>query len=1308
MLSKYRLYWTTLFIALTIATNVTAQKYYGNEWIKSDQTYLKIPVTENGFYHITKSDFETVRIDPVSIPVHQFQLYRRGKEVAIEVATDSNGQLDHIGFYGQKNDGVLDSSLYVQPKEMPHSYYSLYSDTAAYFLTWHSSEVGSKRIVNELSNNTKNPQNFNLQISHQVFNSHYPPGNFYPTTGNYDNSAFLTTYDVGEGWTGPEIGSGNVNTINFTTEKLINIPEQPATLELVLVGRSAGTHQMEGFMELAGNQMKFIDKINFENYSSKKITIPLNNDHWSPNSGITISIKNTSKSGSFSISSAKLIYPQTSELPTTSNQKTFWFIPENPIDWHLNNSDIWQFYDITNPYSTKKITPQNNILAIEGKNIITIRDALPILRPKLVHFDPIDDKSINYLIISHPILHQKVGGIDPVEAYGKYRATSKGGDFKPLVLNIEGIYDRFNYGEPSPRAIRNAIEWLYENTNLQFVFLIGKSIDPQTARKNKNARNIDMIPNAGWPGSDMPLTMNLGGSGQFIPLVPIGRLNTSNPSEVLAYLNKVKNLEAQPASAPWRKNILHLSGGRSSSELQVFREYVDSFKKKTQNSHLAPNITTISKKTDAEVEQFDLHEPINNGVGLVTMFGHSGLNMADIDIGFASDFKLNYKNDPLYPAFLANGCSLGNFYHSIPTISNDWITSAKNGAVLFLSHTHNGFINSLKHYTDSFYEVLTDSNFSNQAFGTIQKEAITRVIHRYSSIFEAINCQQMNLQGDPAIKIFPSNQPDYTWDSVSLKFTDPQGPSLTAWADSIKMEITILNTARYKDENIHILVERIKNNKITTSRQITTRSFPNSKQLILTIPNESNNGGIETWHFSIDPKTLLKEESIENNLFSTTLSMPEGGASPILPLDGYRTQQSKVTFIAVTTANKPNGMAIFEYSTDSTFERNVISKKIQADNFIATYTTSLADYNLYYWRVYMEGDEKRPSNVRRLEYSDNQNTVSPSLPEVIILPHPQVALKLLEGAKYKKQITFKNITNVAFTDSLSIVIQRKHGNSNEILIKKIKPLKGHESFTFPIEFATIAHTGFNYIDLEFNSKRLPEEVYNNNFTTFHFDVIPDKIPPIIRVQADNHYLTKDETISPLPEFKIEITDDNPYLIIVDTVGIEVTLSTICLECTETRLFLKNATWKNLPNSTFQVSLSLDKPLAIGTYLLKVSAKDIVGNQANPYEIRLSVTDESDINRLIVSPNPSSDWFKFRIHFNGNTAPSYWAITIFNLSGQTITKFETKPHLGINEWIWHPKNIGNGLYYYRIELDEQNHLWNDNSYLLKSGKLLFFK
>ena len=88
---------------------------------------------------------------------------------------------------------------------------------------------------------------------------------------------------------------------------------------------------------------------------------------------------------------------------------------------------------------------------------------------------------------------------------------------------------------------------------------------------------------------------------------------------------------------------------------------------------MAPALKTISKKTDEYVERIPIAAQINEGVALMTLFGHSSLNVTDIDIGDASNDILGYRNKGRYPAVLANGCALGNFYFSGRPTSTDWI-----------------------------------------------------------------------------------------------------------------------------------------------------------------------------------------------------------------------------------------------------------------------------------------------------------------------------------------------------------------------------------------------------------------------------------------------------------------------------------------------------------------------------------------------------------------------------------------------------------------------------------------------------------
>ena len=387
-----------------------------------------------------------------------------------------------------------------------------------------------------------------------------------------------------------------------------------------------------------------------------------------------------------------------------------------------------------------------------------------------------------------------------------------------------------------------------------------------------------MIPNAGWPGSDIALAMGLGDSSVYVPRVPIGRVNAATAQNVFDYLQKVKTFESQPSVADWRKNILHLSGGHSTAEREVFREYMQSFEKRITSSSLGAYVRTLSKKTDEPVELFPIDSIVNRGIALLTLYGHSGLTANDIDIGTPSSKNRNYNNAPFYPAVLVNGCAMGNIYYSTPAISNDWMLAPGKGAILFLAHTHNGITSSLKHYSDAFYEVLADSLFVSEPFGVIQREAIRRNIARFPTLSDGITAQQMNLLGDPAIRIFPARLPDYTWNPDLFQFSDPEGKALTTQSDSIQVKIGIKNHGRFRNAHYKISIRRV-NNHVTFAYAFSRPTTPYRDTLTFTFPNAGLKSGKEKWHFTIDPEQLLPEENEDNNAFETEFILPQSNDS---------------------------------------------------------------------------------------------------------------------------------------------------------------------------------------------------------------------------------------------------------------------------------------------------------------------------------------------------------------------------------------------------------------------------------------------
>src|SRR5690606_15494943 len=138
------------------------------------------------------------------------------------------------------------------------------------------------------------------------------------------------------------------------------------------------------------------------------------------------------------------------------------------------------------------------------------------------------------------------------------------------------------------------------------------------------------------------------GAGQRHPRIPTGRIAATTPAEVAIYLNKVKEMEALEYSELWRKDLVHLSGGASSSQQQLFRNFVEGFKQVAENIYLGGAVTTLSKKTNNDTELINIAEEINAGKSLITFFGHSSSSATDIEIGFASNSALGYNNKARY------------------------------------------------------------------------------------------------------------------------------------------------------------------------------------------------------------------------------------------------------------------------------------------------------------------------------------------------------------------------------------------------------------------------------------------------------------------------------------------------------------------------------------------------------------------------------------------------------------------------------------------------------------------------------------
>ncbi len=528
------------------------------------------------------------------------------------------------------------------------------------------------------------------------------------------------------------------------------------------------------------------------NFAATNFSFNLADGDFNPNG--TVGFKSTVKDNNYSISYISLTYQQQIDMqnlnsyeftfPATTSGSTSRFTILNP-------AASAQFYDISNVDKPRIINESASDLMITRDNndlkILATNQVINVAGEKITatNFQSIDPTQFNYLIITNPTLASSAA------TYATYRATgSPGVKYKPLVKQIRDIYDQFNYGEPSPVAIRRFVDYMISDGNQsKFLFLIGKSI----TRPDKVVKEMpDEVPTVGFPGSDVLLVDGLGSSKEDVPAIPVGRISAISNQQVQDYLAKLITYEAQ-TDVSWRKNVIHISGGKTDDEISEFSGYLSGIASLVTNPTFTGKVITKVKTIVSEtaIEQITIAPELNGttvpgvtGAGMVTYFGHGSVFRTDLNAGYASDAAKGYANVNKYPIMFYNGCGVGNIFgdnsaetvnaSSSRPISLDWLLAANKGAVAVFGNDWDAYASPSNEFLDRLYPLIFSKNDKQRGtLGEILQQVAldTKNAKNYSyttalnsgpnSYYDVdrANIHQMLLQGDPALVILRTQSP---------------------------------------------------------------------------------------------------------------------------------------------------------------------------------------------------------------------------------------------------------------------------------------------------------------------------------------------------------------------------------------------------------------------------------------------------------------------------------------------------------------------------------------------------------------------
>jgi len=416
----------------------------------------------------------------------------------------------------------------------------------------------------------------------------------------------------------------------------------------------------------------------------------------------------------------------------------------------------------------------------------------------------------DFLIITHPALTNGANGTNPINDYKIYRSSAAGGGFTAKVYMIDELVDQFGLGiKKHPLSIRNFIRWarLIYSAPLKDVLLIGKGVVYNQYRPSENNPDIEklaLVPTYGYPASDNMLSSDFGSSQ---PLTPIGRVSAITPDEVAIYLHKLQQYEqVQTLSSPyiadkaWMKNVVHVTGASDDNTNAILETALNGHATIISDTLYGGNVITFSKSSADAVQTLNstrLTNLMNNGIGVLTYFGHSSASTLEFNL----DNPMNYTNVGKYPVFIVMGCNAGNFFNfstarffSQETLSERYVLAPERGSVAFIASTHLGIVHYLDIYNTQFYTAISNTKYG-RTIGEQMDEAIRQVFNltTENDFYARFQCEQFCLHGDPALKIYAFDKPDYVIEDPYVKVS----PSFISVADGqFSVKASFLNIGK--------------------------------------------------------------------------------------------------------------------------------------------------------------------------------------------------------------------------------------------------------------------------------------------------------------------------------------------------------------------------------------------------------------------------------------------------------------------------------------------------------------------------------
>jgi len=979
--------WVALFIWAFTAPHIQAQDTgFDPSWYDPNATYVKVGVVEDGMYRITGSDLSALNIPLSSISPNTLKVLRNGEEVPLHYV-GNNVQLEpeaEIYFVGHRNTGEEEAWAYRDnPEWQSSTYYSLFSDTTFYWLTW-----GGERGDRYTLANFRDPSSF-PQVNALRDTLHIEADELY-NKGDGNLNAENPFYTRGEGYYFNRRFTHTQGSDPITQSYSASIVDPLLTDDLLyfslkLSSFTPSQHQVQLEMpRLVNGNAEYVleDNVSWEGYDFAFLKTSF------PQNQLTSTTSFQPRLTSFADpnelpNGVYLDWMEVSymrQLKARNNQLRFFFTGNrayfemagfsNEAMLALSPTD-GRFFEVNRAGNLSYFGDQPTQPATYWVATHSAAKTPEVLKLDASSNLATTSNGADYIILTTQMLYPSA------TAMAGYHQAQNG--FETLIVDIQDVFDQFDYGRPTPLAMRRFVHqtqrWSQKPT---YLLLWGDALYPDPDRP----RTEWELPSYGNASSDGWLAMQFDGSDDWTEVLALGRIPVRSNEDGLLFLEKLSTYEATPLEK-WQKRMMVLVGGREPNEQLQLQSLVLPWSNRALAAPTGMDTLNFFSNTEDPfgIEgafQDSLRVAFREGASWLTYFGHS----AAVTWEIVTDDPKDFNNAPKLPLAISLGCRTGAFAggptesSNIPVLGEKLVVGSLNGGIAHWGSTGLGSVAASTQMGGILNEVVFSDTL--RTLGQIFQE----VKRRYAapgippSLRDHV---QYSLIGDPATQLAIPTKADFTMTPSQIRIT-PQTPIP---ADSIlTISAQLNNLGLVPKDSITVSLSHTAPDGTVHTQTLRTAPFRLSQDVAFSVALSEALVGNNLFRVQVDPENTYTEVSEENNVaernhvvFSSQVTLLAPNNLGTVPSEGP--VKLRVNYLNQDPAQT---MVVFQLDTAPTFDTPALKTfSTPAAGSFATWSLDepLATGPIYYWRAGLETSGE-PINWRdavfTVQESDDQHT----------------------------------------------------------------------------------------------------------------------------------------------------------------------------------------------------------------------------------------------------------------------------------------------------------------------------------------------